>query len=175
MSITTTPINTGSGANIAVDNVGGVGLVQMTKLMDGTAGGTDGIPGDAANGLLVNPSSLPEIDPRRDYAHIGGGPKEIKWARVDINASGDNTIIAGSGSIKYRILTLFLVPDSDVELQVKSGSTVLIQVPLRSSYSNNFMLNPNPGFVCECGAGEAFKLNLDSSIQVGGFVNYVEN
>lgn len=45
----------GSGTTVATDDVAGVGHVQRIKLMDGTLDGSAAIPGDATNGLYVNP------------------------------------------------------------------------------------------------------------------------
>ena len=44
----------GTGAVVRSDDVGAGVQAQYFKLMDGTDGGTDVIPGDAANGLDVD-------------------------------------------------------------------------------------------------------------------------
>jgi len=49
-------ITPGSGAPVAVDTIIGDGF-QRVKLVDGTEGGGDEIPGDATNGLLVKNSA----------------------------------------------------------------------------------------------------------------------
>ena len=44
----------GTGPTFRTDDLGAPGHVPYAKLMDGTDGGTAGIPGDAKNGLFVN-------------------------------------------------------------------------------------------------------------------------
>lgn len=54
MSLSSVVLNTNSsvGASIAVDTTGSRAY-QLVKLVDGTSGGTDGLPGSAATGLTV--------------------------------------------------------------------------------------------------------------------------
>jgi len=52
------PITAGSGTSIATEEMGGAHY-QKIKLLDGTAGGTGLIPGDATNGLDVDVTRLP--------------------------------------------------------------------------------------------------------------------
>lgn len=65
MGFTTTPQTPGSGVDVAVDSVGG-DLFERVKLVDGLAGGTDGIPGSAARGL--------EVDTHRRWSRIAVTP-----------------------------------------------------------------------------------------------------
>ena len=51
-------ITPGAGAAVGVDLISGVNY-QRNKLMDGTEGGTEGIPGSLARGLRVDPAVLP--------------------------------------------------------------------------------------------------------------------
>ena len=44
----------GTGPTFRTDDLGAAGHAPYAKLLDGTNGGTDGIPGDATNGLYVN-------------------------------------------------------------------------------------------------------------------------
>lgn len=56
MTRTTIPTSGGAGAGAAVDQIGSDNY-PMGKLVDGSTGGTEGIPGSTAKGLLVNPSN----------------------------------------------------------------------------------------------------------------------
>lgn len=174
MSNTTTPINTGSGANIAVDNVTGVGLIQRVKLVDGTEGSSDGIPGDS-NGLLVKLADLPEIDPRVDYASYGGATHEIKTAAISWSAlTGDQTVIAAPGvGVRLRILSVYLLTDTGAVLTFKSASTAIIgNIPLQQFVPLD--MNPNRGIVLSCNTNEAFVINLSTTLSGGGYVTYIE-
>ena len=51
-------ITAGSGTDIATDDVSGVHF-QRVKLVDGTLDSAAAIPGDATNGLDVDPTRLP--------------------------------------------------------------------------------------------------------------------
>lgn len=58
-----TTLNPGAaGDKIATDDLGAVGKAQWVKLMDGTDGGTDVIPGTAASGLRVDPGPVSVAD-----------------------------------------------------------------------------------------------------------------
>lgn len=173
MSNTSTPINLGSGANVGVDNVSGV-LFQRVKLVNGNEGAGDGIPGDN-DGLLVQLGALPEIDPRQDYANVAGAPKEIKWAKIDLSAaSGDQIIIAASGVLKFRVLSLFFCGDTALHLALKSGVSNTLAGNIVVPAQVPVAMDPSRGYVCQTNAGEAFVLNFDAAVTGGGYVCYVE-
>lgn len=174
MARTTTPINTGSGANVAVDQVTGLGLVQLVKLVNGTEGSSDAIPGDAS-GLQVQLTDLPEIDPRADYASFGGSAREVKTTAISWSAvSGNQTVIAAPGAGKVlRILSVYLLTDTGAVLTFKSASTTLIgNIPLQQFVPLD--MKPYRGVVASCGSNEAFVINLSAAVSGGGFVTYLE-
>ena len=68
--------------NVATDDVSGVHYQKM-KLVDGTAEGTEGIPGSAANGLLVNLGSNNDVDTELPAAAtLGLGDTPVSMPRV---------------------------------------------------------------------------------------------
>ena len=63
----------GTGAVVRSDDVGAGVQAQYFKLMDGTDGGTDVIPGDAANGLDVDVTRLPALVAGETHIGMVGG------------------------------------------------------------------------------------------------------
>lgn len=106
------PITSGSGTNIATDDVAGVHY-QRVKLVDGTLDSAVGIPGDAANGLDVDVTrvqgtvnvadggaSLTTDTPQLPAALVGG--------RLDVNvgASAALPVTDNAGSLTVDTLQL---------------------------------------------------------------------
>lgn len=100
--------------------------------------------------------------------------ENLDKANIDISTSGDNTIIAAPSSGYIAIDFITFLPTSAVSVQLKSGTT---------NYGGPLPLNTKQPFTFEnsihnekgvitMAPGEAFVINLDSSIQCGGFVRY---
>ena len=92
----------GAGATIATDDVdlgGGAAQVQYVKLADGTANGTDVIPGTAARGLSVDPrpdmvrvTVAPTVSTTPAYASKDAVGGWMEFANV-VRASGGWTVL----------------------------------------------------------------------------------
>ncbi len=82
-------VTAGSGTSIRTDDVGGA-HVQYMKLMNGTDAASDVIPGDAANGLDVDVTRLPELP---------AGTKLIGKVGLDQTTPGTTNRVAVNGGI----------------------------------------------------------------------------
>ena len=104
-----------------------------------------------------------------------GYGENLKSVVVSFASSGDNTVITAPTSPAYLAIDLFsVVPNAAVSLKLIRGTTDL---------TGTYSLTANQGFtldnsfqnvdgVITCGAGEAFKVNLGSAVQVSGFCRY---
>lgn len=97
-------------------------------------------------------------------------------ALIDISSSGDNTIIvAPTGTSAYIAIDhINFVSDSAVSVLLKSDTNELSGTYSLTS-SQGFVLENSyldPNGVITCVAGEAFIINLDSDVQVSGFIKY---
>ena len=101
-------------------------------------------------------------------------PEKSRKADISISASGDNTVISAPTSGYIAIDHINILPTTGVTVQMKDGST---------DYGGPYPLDAKQAYVLEnatrdpdglitCTTGSAFKINLGSAVQVGGFVKY---
>ncbi|MDD3474321.1 MAG: hypothetical protein PHP08_00275 [Candidatus Dojkabacteria bacterium] len=93
-------------------------------------------------------------------------------AVININTSGDNTIIAAPATSgqRIRIVNLFFIAASAVGVILKSGANNLTGV---MSFAGNSGMGFNGDFnPLQMNANQAFIINLNGNIQVSGFVLY---
>lgn len=98
-----TTLNPGVGGDkVATDDLGATGKVQWVKLMDGTDGGTDTIPGTATSGLRVDPASVAIADggalPAKGV-QVGGTDGTVFQVMSTDNAGRVNTNINGTVAV----------------------------------------------------------------------------
>lgn len=93
------PITAGSGTTIATDDVGAVHY-QRVKLVDGTLDSSAVIPGDATDGLAVNPKR-----PNRGTATTGtltAAAQTVQLATTDLAGAGIGVAGTYSASITFE-------------------------------------------------------------------------
>ena len=97
--------------------------------------------------------------------------KVLTNAVVDIASSGDNTLVAAVSGQTTRIHVLVLVPDADVDVVLKTGSTALTgTLRLKANQPLALGFQAEPHFVT--GTNEAFIVNLSGAVSVDGWVQY---
>lgn len=100
--------------------------------------------------------------------------EDLRTAVLSISSSGDNTVIAAPSDGFIAIDHINLVPTSAVGVTFKSGSTALSGVyPLEQKQPitlENAMHNSKG--VITVATNTAFVINLDTAVQVSGFVRY---
>lgn len=104
--------------------------------------------------------------------------ENIRKADINISTSGDNQIIAAPTTTGNYLAIDFvsLIPTTAVSLQFKTGSTnyggpLPLDAKQALTWENAIL---NVGGVIKCAPNEAFVINLDSAVQVGGVVRYRE-
>lgn len=98
-----------------------------------------------------------------------------KKADISIAVSGDSIIVSAPGDGYYLAIDFVsLIPTTSVTVQFKTGST---------NYGGPLPLDAKQALTWEnsegcqdgritCGNNEAFVINLDGNVQVGGLVRY---
>jgi hypothetical protein len=112
-----------------------------------------------------------------DKAGPGGlaADSAVKFAAIDFNSSGDNTLVAAVTLKKIRVISLFLVSAGTVNIRFESdasGSPLTGQMNLIAN--TGFVLPFNPGGWFETVAGELLNLELSAGISVDGSLSYIE-
>ncbi len=104
--------------------------------------------------------------------------ENLRKADISISTAGDNILIAAPTTSGNYLAIDFIsfFPTSAVTVQLKSGSTNYGgPLPLDAKQTitwENAMKNEHG--VITCAPNEAFVMNLDSAIQVGGIIRYRE-
>lgn len=100
---------------------------------------------------------------------------DLQKADIDISSSGDNTIIPAPGAGKHLAIDFITaLPTTAVEVQMKTGSTNLsgpLPLDAKQPFTFENAIRHEKGIIT-CVDNEAFIINLDSAVQVGGFVRY---
>jgi hypothetical protein len=92
-------------------------------------------------------------------------------AIINVNTSGDNTIVAAVSGKAYLVRQVFLVPAADVSLIFKSGATLLTGA--MAFVGNTVWTLPyTPAGWFVTNSNNALVLNLSGNVQVGGRVIY---
>jgi len=103
----------------------------------------------------------------------------MKYAKIELTASGNGTILAGIAGKRFRVLTYLACSTVNVLLTWKSGSTALSGPMAVGAYSNIFNGNADSlpiGIlgVLETEEGEDLVLSLSGTASVGGHITYQE-
>lgn len=97
-----------------------------------------------------------------------------KFVAIAASSSGDNTVVAGVGSKKLRVLSYVLMASGTVNAKFQSSTggdiTGLLYMVANTGASSGF----SPVGHFETVAGEDLQLNLSAAIAVGGHLTYIE-
>lgn len=127
-----TTLNTMSGGDvIATDDVGGV-KYQWVKLVDGTADGTDKIPGTAANGLDVDVTRLPSLVAGEAFAGFVGA-KQVN-SSTNFTRPADTTAYAAGDAVTNSTSAPVVLTFASVA-RANGGSGVVIAAQMVDSAS----------------------------------------
>lgn len=101
----------------------------------------------------------------------------VVQASIDINSSGDNTIVSAVAGERVRIYRLVLFPNAAVGLSLKDGASTDMLPAMNLDAKQPFVLDSdNDGnFPYTTTAGNAFIINLDAASQVVGTVWYIQS
>lgn len=191
-------ITPGTGVNVATDEVGDKHY-QLIKPVHGPA---DSVPthtsavaplpvadAGAAAGLTDLETAVAALLAAQGtgnglledlIAASGGQAAEVKHAKIDFTAEGDNTIVAGVALKKIRVLAYHFTLAGAGTLRWKSAATA-ISGPMNFPALGGMVVNGGGGAVpvISTAVGEALVLNADwptgiTSIATGGVVSYIE-
>lgn len=105
------------------------------------------------------------------------------YAAVNVNASGDNTVVSAVTNAKIRVLSYVLMSGGTVNATWKSdvgGGAVALSgaFPFTAQTGVSAAAGPSGaagGRAChfETASGKALNLNLDANVQVSGHITYV--
>ena len=103
----------------------------------------------------------------------------MKYAKIELTAAGNGTILAGIAGKRFRVLTYLACSTVDVLMTWKSGSTALSGPMAVGAYSNIVDGNADSlpsGIigVLETAEGEDLVLSLSGASSVGGHLTYQE-
>lgn len=96
----------------------------------------------------------------------------LRFANINLTASGDVTIVSAVPGKKIRVLSVALGSDGNGAVRWKSGSGN-ISGPIQMDKAGGYAVAADFGLM-ETNTGESLVLNLDSEINVGGHISYVE-
>ena len=107
-----------------------------------------------------------------------GAAENLRKADINENTSGDNEIIPAPSTTGNYLAIDFIsfIPTTAVVVQFKSGSTnyggaLPLDAKQALTWENTIQ---NTKGVITCAPNEAFVMNLDGNVQVGGLVRYRE-
>lgn len=110
-------------------------------------------------------------------AYCGGASNaQIKYAVVDDESSGDNTIITAVSSKRLRVLSYALVGAGAVNARFESGAggTALTGVMTIAAAGGGIAMDCGALGCFETAAGALLNLELSGAVSVDGHVTYVE-
>lgn len=147
--------------------------IQAVAIVDSVGGKAVPLAVDATYGIKADVTRVPALAIAQDSVTVAGVAYTVKQVAVNCATSGDaNTIIAAVSGKRYRVLSVHLFAESAVTVAIKDGVGTLIEA---MTFLTELTLNPNHGYVCECGAtNRALKLTLGGAVNVRGFMTYIE-
>jgi hypothetical protein len=100
-------------------------------------------------------------------------PIEVKFARINATADGDNTIVAAVATKKIRVLAMLTSAVVTGVITYKSGAATTLFTMYQANASPT-MFEGNGYWICETVAGEAFVINNPAGTDTTGFCLYCE-
>jgi len=106
-------------------------------------------------------------------AAIGGTSKTILQAKIDINSSGDNEIIAADANNKIKIVFMEFIVNAENDIIYKRGTTALTGAMAYGGTNEprGSVRNYWPFPLCT-GVNENFTINLSTAASVAGLIQY---
>jgi len=101
--------------------------------------------------------------------------KTLLRAKIDVNSSGDNSIVAAASGLKTKVVLVKLTHNAAVSSKWRSGTTDLEGAALWGE-SGGYAL-PSPDInapMLETAVNTALNLNLSAAIQSSGFILYYQ-
>ena len=98
-----------------------------------------------------------------------------KFAVIDCEGSGDNTLVAAVVGKKIRVLSVLLVSAGSVNVRFESGASgTALSGQMNLVANTGFVLPYNPVGWCETAVGALLNLELSAAVSVDGLLTYIE-
>ncbi|HLO42638.1 MAG TPA: hypothetical protein VK176_16565 [Phycisphaerales bacterium] len=158
---------------VATDQLADTSHVQLIKLVGGVENSIERIGGDAANGLDVDPTRLPDIVAVHDRTRVeGGGTLPMKRVWIKATSGADREVVAAVTGKKIRVHGLVVTLTTDEYVTFKSaGTTIVNGVPMKATAPVSIFAPF--GFILETGVNEALNINPGTA-DAGVLVIYSE-
>lgn len=124
--------------------------------------------------ILIGSRAIEFLDIENKVPIVPGHLKP-KFAVVQANTNGDNTLIAAVPGKKIRVISGLLMAAGTVTLRFQSaaaGSYLSGSLPLVANAGFQIPYEPDGNF--ETDAGQLLNLELNAGVNVGGWLKYVE-
>tara|TARA_Y100000310_G_scaffold173972_1_gene174121 strand:+ start:1041 stop:1397 length:357 start_codon:yes stop_codon:yes gene_type:complete len=100
---------------------------------------------------------------------------EVKFAQIDEASTGDQEVVAAVTGQKIRVVAMSFTCVGAVGVSWKSAANEKIgHMKFAANGGPVWICPEGAGFVVETNEGEALNINLDATVQVDGWLNYVE-
>lgn len=100
---------------------------------------------------------------------------QVKYAKIDAAASGDNTVVAAVASKKIRVLSLFYLAAGTVTVRFESGASgTALTGQMEHTAQTGVVLPPAEDGWFETASGQLLNLELSGAISVDGGISYIE-
>ena len=101
-------------------------------------------------------------------------PNDIKFARVNGDADGDNAVVAAVAGKKIRVLGYSLIGSAAGIVTVKSNATVLAELQVPAGLAPVPYAGGHDAPAFETAAGEALIFATQAAQDINGHLTYVE-
>lgn len=172
-NVTITP---GTGASVATDEIGGIHYQRVKVAL-----GADGSAADAASGAGTVSDAVQRITLASDDPAVAAladllaqlrpiAETDLSEVRIDVSSSGDTAIVGAEAGETTRVHRLILIAAEAVTVQIKDGSTVLLETPLVANQGFILGFEERPWFTTT--ANTALNINLSAAVSVQGRLYY---
>jgi len=110
---------------------------------------------------------------QNDRTVAGTTALEVKFARINATADGDNTIVAAVAGKKIRILAMATNGIVTGIITFKSGAATTL-FTMQQGNTAVIAFEANGYWICETAAGQAFVINNPAGTDTLGFCLYCE-
>ncbi len=123
--------------------------------------------------MPVSPAVV-KAEPVMDGVWVSGARLEPQREGINLTASGDTTVVSAVAGKKIRVFAITFMCSATVSVAIKSGGgSTLVEALGPFAAGGGLDCNSFPGWICETVAGEALVMNLDSNVNVRGWLCYL--
>jgi hypothetical protein len=100
---------------------------------------------------------------------------QVKYAKIDAAASGDNTLVAAVTGKKIRVLSLFYLASGTVTVRFESGASgTALTGQMEHTAQTGVVLPFNEDGWFETASGTLLNVELNTTVSIDGALTYIE-